>query len=382
MLLLGITNAALLKQSDLPEKGSRNVPMQQFILCNTHLLFPHNEYSSKIRLREAAKILGFVESYRQGQLCSSICGRSDVKIPVVLTGDFNGSPRGSVFKYIKAQNFAPVLDSHSTQKWVSHKNHLDRLVQYDHIFYCNPSDQVEEKLPIVPDWTNLFFNEIVQKIVNGTRGVSIADIFSSFDSDGSNNVSRDEFVAGLQKLGFGGEGTPAVTDEEIDALISSADVDGDGEINFREFYNMILAAVTNSEQKGVLDQQKASALRMQWLTSNIKSASTEKRIEVKSSQKVPQDFSLIDTFQESPLAIKKVFDNTRPAGDFILQSVNIFPKDLESGIWPEDYELSDHGILETVFEIDCLPPYSTDEIIDPNPVAAKQPSNTYRRDGG
>lgn len=29
-----------------------------------------------------------------------------------------------------------------------------------------------------------------------------------------------------------------VTDEEIDEMIRMLDVDGDGEVNFREFYNM------------------------------------------------------------------------------------------------------------------------------------------------
>jgi len=32
------------------------LPAQQFIVVNTHLLFPHNEYSTKIRLRELAKV--------------------------------------------------------------------------------------------------------------------------------------------------------------------------------------------------------------------------------------------------------------------------------------------------------------------------------------
>jgi hypothetical protein len=51
---------------------------KQFICVNTHLLFPHNKYSSNIRLREMTKILGFVEAYRQRDLCSDICGRADV----------------------------------------------------------------------------------------------------------------------------------------------------------------------------------------------------------------------------------------------------------------------------------------------------------------
>lgn len=49
-----------------------------FLCVNTHLLFPHNKYSTKIRVREASKLLDFLESYRQRELCDSICGRSDV----------------------------------------------------------------------------------------------------------------------------------------------------------------------------------------------------------------------------------------------------------------------------------------------------------------
>ena len=63
-----------------PIDAPPNTPAQQFICVNTHLLFPHNEYSTKIRLRELAKILGFVESYRMRELCSTICGRSDVSL--------------------------------------------------------------------------------------------------------------------------------------------------------------------------------------------------------------------------------------------------------------------------------------------------------------
>ena len=71
--------AQMLLLSLRPSPNSpKNTPAQQFICVNTHLLFPHNEYSTKIRLRELAKILGFVESYRMRELCSTICGRSDV----------------------------------------------------------------------------------------------------------------------------------------------------------------------------------------------------------------------------------------------------------------------------------------------------------------
>lgn len=75
--------AQLLLLALRPPIGSENLPSQQFICVNTHLLFPHNEYSTKIRLRELAKILGFVESYRMRELCSTICGRSDVSVILI-----------------------------------------------------------------------------------------------------------------------------------------------------------------------------------------------------------------------------------------------------------------------------------------------------------
>ena len=82
MLLFGINPPYDISTSTPPSEA----PCQQFILANTHLLFPHNEYSTKIRLREITKLLGFIESYRQHELCTSICGRSDVKIPVIVLG--------------------------------------------------------------------------------------------------------------------------------------------------------------------------------------------------------------------------------------------------------------------------------------------------------
>ena len=101
---------------------------------------------------------------------------------------------------------------------------------YDHVFYSNPSDQIEEKLPILPDWTNLFLKEIIERVINkkkdsGTdigaegKGSSVSEIFSAFDIDGDEFVTRDEFAETLKYLGFHGEGSAAVIDEEIDAIM-------------------------------------------------------------------------------------------------------------------------------------------------------------------
>ena len=165
--------------------SEQHAPLQQFICVNTHLLFPHNTYSTNIRLREVTKIMGFVESYRQLELCTTICGRDDVRIPVLIAGDFNGSPRGAVYSLMTSQNYRSALEEawkqqvnesvsstawNSTldlpssmessrsldvtafsngqqptmtwESWISHRNHRNEKVAVDQIFYLNPSEQV------------------------------------------------------------------------------------------------------------------------------------------------------------------------------------------------------------------------------------------------
>mmetsp|Transcript_9316 Transcript_9316/g.15438 ORF Transcript_9316/g.15438 Transcript_9316/m.15438 type:complete len:882 (-) Transcript_9316:1988-4633(-) len=276
---------------------STTPPVQRFVVVNTHLLFPHNPFSSKIRLREVTKILGFVEGYRQKELCATVCDRSDVRLPVILAGDFNGSPRGGVYRYVRSQNYRSALEeefllksypSHEEEEeeeeeiyaeedvglkskiegselsttatrddrwvqWVSHKSHLNKDVAVDHIFYLNPSDQVEDRLPPLPDWTNLVFQELMQKIVDNNGATSVRDVFAAFDLDASDGVTREEFAETIRRLGFMGEGTASLTNEEIDMLVRSADKDNDGQIDFREFYDRLwlASALHESESRAV-----------------------------------------------------------------------------------------------------------------------------------
>ena len=337
--------------------SSQERPLQRFICVNTHLLFPHNPYSSQIRLREITKILGFIEAYKQKDLCSTVCDRADVRLPVIIAGDFNGSPKGSVYKYIRSQNFrsameefynddasvevinaegttltdgndvidkievvedylngqrsdsiddmednsintingdedkiqknnphvvtvvppysidqssAPLSSSSSSSSssslyggtasverwnnWVSHKSHLGKDVAVDHIFYLNPSEQTKELLPPLPDWTNLVWREIMQRIVDQQGGAAITrEVFRSFDQDGSSYVTREEFKTALLSLGFVGENCPCLTNEEIDMLVYSADKNADGLIDYKEFYDRFwLASVVQQPSKQLL----------------------------------------------------------------------------------------------------------------------------------
>lgn len=118
---------------------------------------------------------------------------------------------------------------------ISHRSHKEEFISVDHVFFSNPSEQIKENLPPIPDWTNLVYQELYKKIVeqNGNRTMSILEIFKEFDQDKSSFVTREEFKSAINKLGFTGEGAPALLEEEIDALIASADANSDGLIDYK-----------------------------------------------------------------------------------------------------------------------------------------------------
>lgn len=72
----------------------------------------------------------------------------------------------------------------------------------------------------------------MQRLVEKFGGAaSMRDIFSSFDRDCTETITAKEFEEALKTLGFDGEGSPALTKEELDVLLQSADVDKNGDIS-------------------------------------------------------------------------------------------------------------------------------------------------------
>lgn len=337
-----------------PSVDESLVPYQQFILVNTHLLFPHNEYSTNIRLREVTKILGFVESYKQRELCATICGRADVRVPVLLLGDLNGSPGGKVCSYMRSQNYRSAYDfTDRAGTFISHKTHTKKELLVDNVFYLNPSDQVEELLPPVPDWTDLVFRELLQKVV-GEANKTMEAVFSEFNQDDETHISREAFARSLAKLGFSGEGNPTLTSEEIEILIDSADKNGDGNIDYKEFYDRFWLALNDSEQNNYSRslKKKTYIARSVFLSD--------------STGKPPGGTNGVSYPFSQLLAA-----GARPLGDLSVKELCISPGELESGHWPADYDLSDHGMISVTFSASCLPIEPEDERIDPNPMAQK-----------
>lgn len=46
---------------------------------------------------------------------------------------------------------------------------------------------------------------------------------------------------------------------------------------------------------------------------------------------------------------------TQPLGDMRVLNVSLWPRELEQGCWPADFKLSDHGLVECVFQVALTP---------------------------
>tara|TARA_A100001015_G_scaffold320234_1_gene445884 strand:+ start:1497 stop:3149 length:1653 start_codon:yes stop_codon:yes gene_type:complete len=345
------------------------LPPQQLIVVNTHLLFPHNIYSTSIRKREMTKILGFVESYRQTELCSTVCNRSDVRVPVIVSGDFNGSPSGQVQSLLTEQRYRNAYVEYSgNTKWVSHKSHLKTTVPVDHVMYLNPSDQKEELLGPLPDWTNLVYREMYEEIVQRypTSVDAIREAFKSVDQDKNNALSIDEFRELLSSLGFTGEGRPALTPEEVDLLIASADENGDGMVDFKEFLDRFWMARNadvkyaeedpdlalmkgmraDSDGDGVIENQIPKATSSVVGSKDVTPTSPADDINVfaRSGWLLGED-EKNELLASATPGFELNLDQARPCGDLKVKKAYLHPPELEKGIWPDYWKLSDHGLV-------------------------------------
>ena len=57
-----------------------------------------------------------------------------------------------------------------------------------------------------------------------------------FDKDGNGFVSSSELKFVMSRLGVN------FTDDELNEMVLEADIDGDGQVCFEEFYNMMMAS--------------------------------------------------------------------------------------------------------------------------------------------
>ena len=87
------------------------------------------------------------------------------------------------------------------------------------------------------------YKKKVQKQLDEEQLQELQEAFELFDQDGSGTIDVQELKAAMRALGFN------VQDEEIKRMISDVDKDGNMEIDFNEFKNMMTGRMTSRDSK-------------------------------------------------------------------------------------------------------------------------------------
>ncbi|MED6217938.1 hypothetical protein PIB30_022229 [Stylosanthes scabra] len=257
---------------------------QEFLIVNTHLLFPHDSSLCIVRLHQVHQILQYVELFQRENRLKPM--------PIILCGDWNGSKRGHVYKFLRSQGFVSSYDSANqytdsyadSHKWVSHRNHRGNICGVDFIWLCNPN---QPRKPLKTSWAEAVFSILKYQLRKASLSEDDAFKFLKGDNCGD-AVTYFSFYEALRRL---------------QDLWNQADVDGNGVIDLEEFKQKI------------------------W-----NSTCPEPVLE-----------SFNDCMEDGNNATE------REAIGFKVKNAMLFPREVERGHWPENYSLSDHARLTAVF---------------------------------
>ena len=122
-----------------------------------------------------------------------------------------------------------------------------------------------------------------------------------------------------------------LSDEEIQGLWVQTDMDGNGVVDYKEFKVLRVYFVYESDQRYIRSTfSKGSLIIRSTFQQRIWSTSWfEQGVEVKNDDAFSTD--------------------AEQAIGFSVKNAVLFPTEVEKGMWPEDYSLSDHARLTVVF---------------------------------
>ncbi|XP_031253553.1 uncharacterized calcium-binding protein At1g02270 isoform X2 [Pistacia vera] len=269
---------------------------QELLIVNTHLLFPHDSSLCIVRLHQVYKILQHVESYQKEYNLNPI--------PIILCGDWNGSKRGHVYKFLRSQGFVSSYDTAhqytdaDAHKWVSHRNHRGNICGVDFIWLLNPNKY--RKL-LKTSWSEAVFGMFKYLLRRASLTESDAFAFLKADND-ADCITYSGFCEALQQLNLTGHCHGLIVEETKDLWVQ-ADIDGNGVVDYKEFKQRIWNP-TSSDQRDETGNEVREGV-------------------VKGNQEQTIGFSV--------------------------KNAVLFPPEVEKGRWPENYSLSDHARLTVVF---------------------------------
>ncbi|KAL7147250.1 hypothetical protein ABFS83_06G096100 [Erythranthe nasuta] len=271
-----------------------NNTRHEILIVNTHLLFPHNSSLCLERLRQVYRILQYVESYQKENNLNPL--------PILLCGDWNGSKKGHVYKFLRAQGFISSYDAAhlytdtDAQKWVSHRNHRGNICGVDFIWLLNPNRYM--KL-LKTSWSEALSGMLKHQLRRALVTEDDAFAFLKANSHG-HYITYSGFYEALCQLNLVGH-SHGLSSEEIKELWEQVDIDGNGVLDYVEFKKRIWNACSDQ-----IDEVRGKVL-------------------------------------------DDVINKTEQTIGFSVKNAVLFPTEVEKGKWPEDYSLSDHARLTVVF---------------------------------
>ncbi|GLT79855.1 hypothetical protein SLA2020_513270 [Shorea laevis] len=293
-------------QSVLPfPQGGKEEIKQEILIVNTHLLFPHDSSLSVVRLHQVYKILQYLEIYQRENKLGHV--------PVILCGDWNGSKRGHVYKFLRSQGFVSSYDvAHQytdsdadAHKWVSHRNHRGNICGVDFIWLHNPN---KSRKSLKTSWTAAVFGIIKYQLQKALLAEN--DAFAFLKADNHDDfITYSAFCEALRQVNLTGL-SYGLSFQQTKDLWTQADIDGNGVLDYDEF-----KSIWNSK----------------W------SEQTEENVDLGDSK---------ESIEEETVG-------------FAVKNATIFPREAEKGMWPENYSLSDHAAVTVVFtsmKIHCSQP--------------------------
>ncbi|BAF26217.1 uncharacterized calcium-binding protein At1g02270 isoform X1 [Oryza sativa Japonica Group] len=284
------------------QNRSSSCIQQQSLIVNTHLLFPHDHSLSIVRLKQVYKILQYIEAYQEEHKLGPM--------PIILCGDWNGSKRGQVYKFLRSQGFVSSYDTahqysdseEDAHKWVSHRNHRGNICGVDFIWLLNPN---KSRKPLKTSWNEAVFG-IIKYLLLQVASLSEENAFALLKADSPDDqITYSSFCQALCQLGM--VHPDRLNSEEIKDLWSEADHDGDDIVDYKEFQRCIWSPTCCSQEE--------------------------------------EDDTEIDISDGSLVT----FEANDEAFGFTVKEAVLFPPEVEKGMWPENYSLSDHAPLTVVF---------------------------------
>ncbi|KAH7299394.1 hypothetical protein KP509_24G009100 [Ceratopteris richardii] len=270
------------------------------LLVNTHLLFPHNSSFCLIRLWQVYKIIECLEKF--------MVEHGLTPVPVILCGDWNGSKRGHVYKFLRSQGFVSCYDSahrykdEDAHRWISHRNHRGNVCGVDFIWLRNPGKTHQ---PLSLSWKEAVLGIIMAKLCEA--GESAKEIYRQVLEMGC-RLSFYDLQKRLYQLGFTARSAEKMVDGEIKDLLQSFYIEMD-------------------------DLKKYSVFPPSTSTDNVITHTTN-------SSNVKM-LNCVSLDANSASRYKSVLGLT-------IQGASLFPPLVEQGMWPEDFALSDHAPLTVI----------------------------------